>query len=183
MNRKRILLESYFFLAGIAAGLVAPACFIASYWSSQEEFMSLHDISAGADWSGRVEQAVSEEKPEVAIWALENYIDVLMTRETLAEETRDKNLLQADIVRAYIKLAVVTHKAGNEERKTRAVAEAIRYAKLCGYKRYEDLKTEDDVLGYEQKVKELCERRAKERQKNEPHAPDASPSSEADSGS
>jgi hypothetical protein len=91
------------------------------------------------DWEHRLAKAVSEEKKEVAIWAIENYVAVL--EERFNEEDCDTWQTE-QLALSYSQLASFSEKEGDNLARSEHIKKALSLAVTCdlgGIKREEQL--------------------------------------------
>lgn len=77
-----------------------------------DEVAELFWSSYLADWERRAFQAYIEEKPEVALWALENLEDIVLKQREVVKDKQTLRLLNVDLVLTYGRIAFTYKKMG-----------------------------------------------------------------------
>ena len=91
------------------------------------------------DWAGRVQKAVTEEAPEVATWALINYIEILEER---FEPDECESWVPEELATAHVTLAVVSRESDAADLYSPHIERALEVSKQCdiaGMQRENDL--------------------------------------------
>jgi hypothetical protein len=96
-----------FFFGLVIAGAGTPI-FIRGHVETTVRSM---DHSYLAAWEKHSIDAYENESPEVAVWVLQNFIDLLQSRLERASN-RDRNSMQQDLLFSYIRLAHISKETG-----------------------------------------------------------------------
>ena len=102
-----------------------------------------------ADWERRAMQAYTEEKPEVAIWALENLVDLLSKQHQMNADDEKYDFLKTDLILAHGRLALTFKATGNTQQYQHNISKSLELAKQI-YK--QEIQTEKDLLEFIKKV-------------------------------
>jgi hypothetical protein len=128
MSKKAYIIASGCFIVGILLGVVAST----AYWGKQTvQGLALIKEMEIARYGERAFAAYQNESPQVAIYALSQYLDLLAEAEALAGDQAvfmTKNNINFDAMLAHARLAKVYSAAGQSDRSTEQVAKALERA-------------------------------------------------------
>lgn len=145
--KKKIIITFIVFLLGITVGAIGM---VYIFGQTSVEAAELVEIQWRADLAKRVSQAYSEEKPEVAIWALKNLVEVLEERVKLSDEgSVIQQSTQRDLVLSHARLAIVFQQIGDTSQFKQNIEKALKFAKESGWTK---MKTEEDILNFTKKL-------------------------------
>lgn len=105
-----------------------------------------------ADWSSRAMQAYKEEKPEIAIWALKNLVDLLSKQYQMSADGERYDFLETDLILAYGRLALSFKATGNIQQYQHNISESLELAR----KRYkQEIQSEQVLLLFIKRADEI----------------------------
>jgi hypothetical protein len=140
MMKKQISIGILLFVLGLIIGGLALSIYFGKSVRDTSEILSLH---FRADWERRAFQAYTSEKPEVAIWALENLADLLSKQYQKRADDEEYNFLQTDLILTYGRLALKFKATGNTQQYQLNISKSLELAK----QRYkQEIKSEEDLL-------------------------------------
>ena len=133
MSKKAYFVAAGCFIVGVFLG-VGGAYFCGGAYSGKQiaEGLALFKEMEIAESGQRAFAAYQHESPLVAIYALSQYLDTLTKTEELAGENAvfmTKSGINFDTMLAHARLAKVYAAAGQPERSTQEIAEALKRAK------------------------------------------------------
>ena len=107
-----------------------------------------------SDWEEKSWRTYMEEKPEVAVWALERLTEYYQER--IDRYGFDEDLtFPTDVVRVHAMIAISAKKLGDEQKYRHHIEKALSVAKASDNKQLRELKTEEDVIVYQKKWEQL----------------------------
>ncbi len=151
MKIKRLAAFAFIFVVGTIVGGLGSLCYFAK---SVSDASNIRRLIYSADWGQRAMQAYLEEEPPVAIWALENYADVL-TKQAEWDGNHD-DIFKKDLMLTYGRLAISSRAAQDDQSYDRYIAKALMTAE----KAYSpELRTEKELLDFVKQVDEIGRRK------------------------
>lgn len=121
MNKYYIYSVIIAFFCGLVVAGTGTAIFIRGHVDTNFKSM---DRSYLASWEQHSNDAYENEAPEVAMWVLQNFIDLLQSRLERAS-SRDRNGMHRNLLLSYARLAHIFKESGKldqyEENLTRAL--------------------------------------------------------------
>jgi hypothetical protein len=132
MSKKVYSLAVGCFIVGLFLG-VGGACFCGGAYSGKQiaDGLTLFKEMEIADSGQRAFAAYQHESPQVAIYALSQYLDTLKKTQEMGGENAvlmTKSVIDFDTILAHARLAKVYAAAGQPDRSTQHIAEALRRA-------------------------------------------------------
>jgi hypothetical protein len=133
VSKKAYFIAVGCFLGGLLLGVSGTCFFGMAYWGKQTaEGLALIQEMEIAESGQLAFAAYQQETPQVAIYALSQYLDRLKKAEEIGGDNAvfmTKNGLNFDTMLAHARLAKVYAAAGQSDRSTRQIAEALRRAR------------------------------------------------------
>lgn len=144
---KQLLVSVIVFIVGAVIGGIVTASQSGSYL---QQAWSISEMQCRADFGDRVWQAYREESPEVAIWALENYVQVLQKQPE--QERGLAKAMQTDLVLAHVRLAILHRQRNDTERYRDHIATALALSnEVFPGKNY----SEEELLAFVKRIDRL----------------------------
>ncbi len=160
MSKKSIFISIIIFLVGILFGGALGSnysLYLLNRAKDSANMMQIMTLQSHADWGDRSYQAYSQESPDIAIWSLKNYIEVLERHKDLLKSVvheksdslsfqQDLKGVRCDLRLAYARLALKYLEIQKPSKYKEAISKSIEISKE-GYNG-NDIITEDDILGF-----------------------------------
>lgn len=147
MTKKQLSIRVFIFLLGFITGGASIASYFGQSIINSGEILSMHFRAA---WGSKAFQAYSEENPQVAIWALENFADILEGHLELTEDNTE--ITQKDLVLTYTRLAIVSQTVKDTQKYYENISKALTISKQV----YSDVQTEEALLSFVKKVDRIA---------------------------
>jgi hypothetical protein len=132
MTKKAYFVAVGVFVVGLLLGVGGAYFFSMAYWGKQTaDGLALMKEVEIAQYGERAFAAYQHESPQVAIYALSQYLDLLTKTEELAGENAvfmTKSGINFDTMLAHTRLAKVYAAAGQPDRSAQQIAEALKRA-------------------------------------------------------
>lgn len=124
MKKKQITIYVLIFIAGIIIGSLIILSFNGKSVTNTVQILLLEQR---VGWERRAYQAYSDENTQVAIWALENLVDVLKKHAAIIKN--DRELIQKDLVLTYGRLAILHKDAKDSDNYDEYMSKALTLSK------------------------------------------------------
>lgn len=122
--KKQLLIGLIIFIIGSFTGGIIISSLSGN---AIQQVWQAFEIQYRADTGNRVWQAYKEESPDIAIWALKNYIEILNKQ---AEEKNNYSMsLQTDLTLAHVRLAIMYQQVKDTENYDDNIAKGLFMAK------------------------------------------------------
>lgn len=131
-------------------GLTIGAFTIASMsGNSLQKTWEVSEMKYRADIGNRVWQAYKEESPNIAIWALKNFIDIL--NKELEKTNEHSKSVQTDLVLAHVRLAIMYQKVSDNKSYYDNISKALALSEnIFPDKQY----TDESLLAFVKRIDE-----------------------------
>lgn len=143
---KRFWIEVFVFLFGVVSG--SAAYLYSEYYiaPTKEQAIELVDHFRMAEWGKIASKALTNEDPEIAIWAMDSFIDLQEKRcDPLKEVNKDSfSIYRKDLILAYGRRAIVAKALGDEQKYKNSISKALSYAKIENH--WRGIKNAEDLL-------------------------------------
>jgi len=122
--KKQLLIGLIIFIIGSFTGGIIISSLSGN---AIQQVWQAFEIQYRADTGNRVWQAYKEESPEIAIWALKNYIDIL--NKQVEEKDGYSSSLQTDLILAHVRLAIIYQQINDIENYDNNLAKGLTISK------------------------------------------------------